>query len=143
MLTPRTFSGGDLFREMRRLQDEMNRLTTSTATGTTGEFPAMNVYASQDAVVLTAELPGVSSEGLDITVHRDTVTIRGERQGELEEARAYHRRERRYGRFARTLALPFHVDPDKVEAVLREGVLRLTLHRPEQDKPKRISVKAE
>ena len=144
MVTPRTFYGEDLFREMRRVQDEMNRLvrtTTRSGTNIAGDFPPMNIYASEDAIGLTAELPGVSDESLDITVHRDTVTIRGERQGQPQEAHAYHRRERGHGRFVRTLGLPFHVDPDKVDATLSDGVLRLTLHRPEQDKPKRIKVK--
>ena len=102
----------------------------------------MNVYANQDGVVITAELPGVNAESLDASVHRDTVTLRGERRDEAEGVRAYHGRERRQGRFARTFSLPFQVDPDKVEAEMTDGVLRLTLQRPEQDKPRRISVRS-
>lgn len=138
----RTLYGADPFREMRRLQSEMNRLFQNATSTSTGGFPAVNVYANQDGVVITAELPGVNSEGLDVSVHRDTVTLRGERRDEAEDARGYHRRERRQGGFARTFSLPFQVDPDKVEAEMRDGVLRLTLQRPEQDKPKRISVRS-
>ncbi len=136
------FYGGDPFREMRRLQDEVNRLFQTAATPRSGGFPAINVYAQQDGVVITAELPGVKQDDLEITIHRDTVTLRGERQDQPQDARAYHRRERGHGQFVRTFGLPFQVDPEKVEAKLVDGVLTLALHRPEQDKPKRIRVSA-
>ena len=131
---------GTPLREARRLQEEMERLTRSM-TSPQG-FPAINVYAHHDGIVITAELPGVKEDDLDITVHRDTVTLRGERQDEPEDARAYHRRERGRGSFGRTFGLPFQVDPDQVEAKLSDGVLTLTLQRPEQDKPKRIRISA-
>ena len=84
----------------------------------------------------------MKNDDLEITVHRDTVTLRGERQDELGEATAYHRRERGRGSFVRTFGLPFQVDPDKVDAKLKEGILTLSLQRPEHDKPKRIRVSA-
>src|SRR3954467_2332704 len=133
------FSGSP-FRDLRRLQEEMDRLTRSATTPQ--GFPALNVYAHQDGIVITAELPGVKEDDLDITVHRDTVTLRGQRQDQPEGAKGYHRRERRTGSFDRTFSLPFNVDPERVEATLRNGILTLTLHRPEQDKPKRIRVSA-
>ncbi len=135
------FYGGDPFRDMRRLQDEVNRLFQTAAPPRAG-FPAINVYAHQDGIVIMAELPGVRQDDLEITVHRDTVTLRGERRDQPEDALAYHRRERGRGRFARTFGLPFQVDPEKVEALLVDGVLTLTLQRHEQDKPKRIRVSA-
>ncbi len=131
---------GSTLREARRLQEEMERLTRST-TSPQG-FPAINVYAHHDGIVITAELPGVKEDDLDITVHRDTVTLRGERLDQPEIAKGYHRRERRNGPFGRTFSLPFQVDPDRVEAKLRNGILTLKLHRPEHDKPKRIRVSA-
>src|ERR671927_1071132 len=127
------FYGGEPVREMRRLQDEVNRLFQTAAAPRSGGFPAINVYAQQDGVVITAELPGVKQDDLEITVHRDTVTLRGERQDQPQGAGAYHRRERGHGHFARTFGLPFQVDPDRVEAKLTDGVLTLTLHRPERD----------
>ena len=131
---------GSPLREARRLQEEMERLTRS---GTSPQgFPAINVSAHHDGIVITAELPGVKEDDLDITVHRDTVTLRGERLDQPELAKGYHRRERRNGSFGRTFSLPFQVDPDRVEAKLRNGILTLTLHRPEYDKPKRIRVSA-
>jgi len=131
---------GSPLREARRLQEEMERLTRSM-TSPQG-FPAINVYAHHDGIVITAELPGVKEDDLEITVHRDTVTLRGERLDQPEIAKGYHRRERRNGTFGRTFSLPFQVDPDRVEAKLRNGILTLKLHRPEHDKPKRIRVSA-
>jgi HSP20 family protein len=131
---------GSPFGELRRLQEEMDRLRRSATTPQ--GFPAINVYAHQDGIVITAELPGVKEDGLDVTVHRDTVTLRGQRQDQPEGAQGYHRRERRSGPFGRTFSLPFQVDPERVEAKLSNGILTLTLHRPEQDKPKRIRVSA-
>jgi HSP20 family protein len=128
------------FREARRLQEEMERLRRS-ATAPQG-FPAINVYAHHDGIVITAELPGVNEDDLDITVHRDTVTLRGKRQDQPTEVQGYHRRERRSGTFGRTFSLPFQVDPERVQAALRNGILTVTLYRPEHDKPKRIRVSA-
>jgi len=135
------FYGGNPWRDMRRLQDEVNR-NFQSASAASSTFPAINVYAHQDGIVITAELPGVKQDQLEITVHRDTVTLRGERQDRPEDAGAYHRRERGRGSFGRTFGLPFQVDPDQVGAKLSDGVLILTLQRPEQDKPKRISITA-
>ena len=134
---------GDPFAQMRHLQSEMNRLFQSAAPNPQGGFPFLNVYASQDGIVVTAELPGVSEEDLEINVHRDTLTIRGERKLSAgDNVKGYHRRERATGRFVRTLSLPFPVDTEQVEADLQHGLLRLTLKRPESDKPRRITVQA-
>ncbi len=81
---------GGPFRDMRLLQEEVNRLAQSAA-APRATFPAINVYAHQDGIVIMAELPGVRNDDLEITVHRDTVTLRGERQDQPGEARAYHR----------------------------------------------------
>ena len=129
---------GGPFRDMRLLQEEVNRLAQSAA-APQATFPAINVYAHQDGIVITAELPGVQQDDLEITVHRDTVTLRGERQDKLVDD---HRRERGSGTFVRTFGLPFQVDPDKVDAKLKDGILTLSLQRPEHDKPKRIRVSA-
>jgi HSP20 family protein len=104
------------------------------------EYPALNVYANQDGVVITAELPGVDPEDLDISVHRETVTIRGKRDDQAAEAGGYHRQERRQGNFLRTISLPFLVNTAKVKAEMTDGVLALSLQRAEEDKPKRVSV---
>jgi HSP20 family protein len=134
--------GADPFRDIRRLQEEMNRLFESAPAARGPEFPAVNVYANQDGAVITAELPGVRSEDLELSVHRDSVTLSGDPHGETEEGAGYHRRERQSGRFVRTLSLPFLIDPNSVEAGMRDGLLTLKVERAEEDKPRRITVKA-
>ena len=146
MATQDMFGWGrmDPFEDMRRLQDEMNRLFSSSFVGRgrpAAGFPLVNAYANEDGLALTAELPGVRAEDLDISVFRETLTIRGRRQGP-EEAKSHHRRERLQGEFVRTINLPFQVDPERVEANMQDGLLRLSLHRPEKDKPKRIKISA-
>lgn len=143
MLVPRTATSGDLFTQMDRLKRDMDRMLGASASANAAGFPAMNVYASKDGIAVTAELPGVAEDDLEITVHRDTVRLEGERADDPEDAKSVHRRERSSGRFVRMLALPFQVDPEKVEANLAQGVLRLSLQRPESDKPKRISIKSQ
>jgi HSP20 family protein len=141
-MSTRSIYGGDPFQEMQRLQSEMNRLFQTTLPTDVGSFPPINVYASRDGVAVTAELPGVSEDDLEISVYRDTLTLAGVRKDpERSEAKGYHRRERGSGRFTRTVSLPFQVDVEKVDARLENGVLRLSLQRPESDKPKRIQLR--
>ena len=146
---PFGFSGApDPFRELRRLQDEMGRLAGALApaagpalAAAAGGFPAVTLHAGRDGIAVVAELPGVEPGDLEVHAHQDTLTIRGARRPPSEDGRAYHRRERRGGAFTRTVQLPHRVDPDRVEARLEDGVLRLSLGRPEQDKPRRIEIK--
>ena len=138
----------DPFRELRRLHDEMGRLAGAlapaagpAAAAAAGGFPAVNVFAGRDGIAVVAELPGVEAGDLEVHAHQDTLTIRGARRPAAEDSQAYHRRERRGGTFTRTVQLPYRVDPDRVEARLEDGVLRLSLGRPEQDKPRRIEIR--
>src|SRR3954449_9008561 len=139
---PAGFFGGDPFRELRRLQDEMDRLAGAFAPagGLAAGFPAGKGSARRDGIAVVAELPGVEAGDLEVHAHQDTLTIAGTRRPAAERAEAYHRRERRSGAFSRTVQLPFRVDPDRVEARLEDGVLRLSLQRPEEDKPRRIAI---
>jgi HSP20 family protein len=134
----------DLFREMRRAQDEISRrfggfggprLALRT------EFPPVNVWAGADGAVVKAEIAGVSPDQIDITVHQDTVVLRGKRDPEVVDKEAIvHRRERTHGAFSRTVVLPFRVDADKVAARFDRGVLTLELPRPAADKPRHVKV---
>jgi HSP20 family protein len=145
MATMRPFGfpgGADPLRELRRLQEEMGRLAASAGPApAAGGFPAVNVHAGRDGLAVVAELPGVEAADLEVHAHRDTLTIRGARRPPSEDGQAYHRRERRSGAFTRTLQLPYRVDPERVEARLEDGVLRLSLPRPEEDRPRRIEIK--
>lgn len=134
-------------RELDRLRREVNRLFTDWPAranwSAAPSFPAMNVWSDENSAVLTAELPGVSIKDIDISVERDTLTLRGQRQPEeMEGGVTYHRRERRFGGFHRTFRLSFQVDADKVEAEFKNGVLSILLPRAEADKPKKIAIKA-
>ena len=153
MATTRPFgpfpgAAADPFRELRRLHDEMGRLAGAfvpaagpALAAAAGGFPAVNVYAGRDGVAIVAELPGVEPGDLEVHAHQDTLTIRGARRPAAGDGRAYHRQERRGGAFTRTVQLPYRVDPDRVEARLEDGVLRLSLGRPEEDKPRRIEIR--
>ncbi len=132
----------ELWDEMRTLERQMNALMRDMMSGMASVFPPINVWRGKEGAVLTAEVPGVRAEDLDVTVDRDLVTIKGKREIEREEGRAYHRRERGGGSFTRTIRLPFTVDADNVEARLENGVLRLTLPCVEEEKPKKVAVKA-
>ena len=116
---------------------------TTARLETTSSYPAMNVLTDRDSAVVTAELPGVNLEDIDISVEEDTLTLSGDRQpDELDEGATYHRQERRYGTFLRTLRLPFRVEAEKVDATFKKGVLSISLPRAEADKPRRIAIKA-
>ena len=105
-----------------------------------GGVPAVNVYAGPDGIAVVAELPGVEKDDLEVQAHQDTLTLRGTRRPAAERPEAYHRRERSSGAFTRSLQLPYRIDPERIAAQLENGVLRLSLPRPEADKPRRIAI---
>lgn len=131
--------------EMYRLQREMNRLFGDMLSGTTrtaSSYPAINVLADEDSAMITAEIPGVNKEDLEINVTGDTLTITGERKpDELPENTRYHRRERSHGKFDRNIQLPYTIDVNKVKAKFTNGILEIVLPRIEAEKPKKITVK--
>lgn len=136
------------WREMERLRREMNRLLASLPAEVGGAiapgYPAMNVWTSDDGAIVTAELPGINIDDINISVVGDTLKLSGNREPDaLPDDAGCDRRERRHGRFSRLFRLPFSIAPDEVEATFENGVLRVTLPRPESDRPKRIAVKTE
>lgn len=131
----------DPLRQMRLAQSDMSRLFDNLRLAAPPEFPLMNVWTGPDGAVITAEIPGVVPEELDIAVHQNTVALRGKRLAEPSaEDAVIHRQERIAGAFARNLVLPFRVDGDHATAKFRNGVLRLDLPRPKADKPHKINV---
>lgn len=131
------------WRRMRQLQREMNRLFGDFSSTMTGSFPAVNIRTHENGAIITAELPGVDPEKLDITASENSLTLRGERtRPEPEGLTAWHRTERRVGAFSRTIEMPFAIDRDKIEARFRNGVLEVHLSRVEAQKPRKISVQA-
>ena len=132
------------FSELRSLQREMNRLFDGYDGGVSmSRFPALNVWGDEENVIVTAELPGMEPDNIELHVVNNQLTIKGERNAEepAEEA-VCHRCERGSGSFARTVRLPYAVEGDKVSAVYDQGVLSITLPRSEATKPKRIEIKA-
>lgn len=141
------YQSANPWREIEQLQREMNRLFSSIGSTSrptiAASYPAINVWGNEDGVVVTAELPGVLPEDIDISVVGDTLTLSGTRQpDELKEGEQYHRQERRYGSFTRTFQLPFRVEADNVDAKFEKGVLHISLPRLEAEKPRKISVKS-
>ena len=135
--------GLDPFREMRRIQNEMNRIFEGAERPAAQEWPPVNLWIGDDSIVFTAELPGIRPEDLDLTVRDDLLTLQGRREPPAEgEKVTWHRRERGWGTFTRTVRLPFRVDPEQVKARFMNGILEIELHRPEAERPRRIQVQA-
>jgi HSP20 family protein len=133
----------DPFREMTQLQNRFDRLFDAVGGRQESWLPAVDVFDTQDAVVLKAELAGMKPDDIQIEVEDNVLTIKGERKFEekVDEER-YYRVERRFGTFQRSLALPQGVKADKIEAAYDEGILTVTVPKAEQEKPKRIEVQA-
>jgi len=135
-----------VWHEMDHLQSEMNRLFQvyyPNRLRSAPAYPSLNVWTNEESLNVTAEVPGVRPEDIDISVVGDTLTLSGTRKPEeLDENTRYHRQERGYGDFARSLQLPFPVDVNKVEATFHNGVLMVAMPRAEADKPRKITVKS-
>lgn len=105
-------------------------------------FPLLNVTEKPESFVVTAEIPGMVTDDLEIRIEGDTLTLKGERKPEAISGEAsYHRRERAVGSFQRSLMLPRPVDAEKVGAVYKHGVLTITLTKEKPAQPKQISIK--
>lgn len=133
------------FAELQRMQDEMNRMFSAfeDRTAPAPDYPPANIWVGEDCAVVTAELPGVSEKDLDLTVREDMLTLQGKIEPGFDPEKVeWHRRERPYGAFSRTVMLPFRVDAERVRAKFTNGVLEIELPRPEADKPKRIAIAA-
>lgn len=130
--------------EVQNLRREVNRLFAGLDQEVGRDFPAVNVWVGEQDAVVSAEMPGVDIEKIDISVVHDSLTISGIREPlALGEGESYYRQERDYGRFTRTLQLPFNVEANKVEARYENGVLSITLPRSEADKPKKVAIKTQ
>src|ERR687895_2061428 len=142
----------DPFRDLRTLQDEVNRLFSSNFSRSFGDdgiargawTPGVDIYENKDEIVLEAELPGMNREDFELTIENNVLTLRGERQFEKkDEADNYHRVERSYGSFTRSFTLPQTVSAEGANAEYRNGVLRVTLPKREETKARRIEISGE
>lgn len=132
---PQSRGPWDLFEELQR--DFASLFNASTGSD------RIRIWASEDSAVLEIDAPGVEPDGIDIAINNDLVSIELQPQAETaDDQRKYHLRERSKSGFQQQVQMPFPLDAEKTEAVCERGVLRLSVHRREDSKPAKISVKS-
>jgi len=134
-----------VLRSLNEMQHEVNRVFDRWGQHPfgIGEFPALNLWEEENALNLEAELPGLELKDLEIFVTgHNQLTLKGERNAPAVEKGVAHRQERSFGKFTRTLTLPFAVDENAVEARFENGILRVRLPKHEEAKPRKIEIKA-
>jgi len=136
--------------ELARLQSEMDDLFQSFFAGLERPFaefkvwPAIDVAEDDEAITVKAEVPGCKVDDIEVSVHGNTLTISGEKkQTEEKKEKGYYHMERSYGSFRRDINLPSDVEPGKVEAVCKDGVLNITLPKAEVAKAVKVKVKGQ
>ena len=142
----------DPFRDLKTLQDEVNRLFSTNFSRGFGDegiargawTPNVDIFENKDEIVLEAELPGMNREDFELSIENNVLTLRGERRFEKkDETDNYHRVERAYGAFTRSFTLPQTVSGEGAAAEYKNGVLRVALRKREEVKARRIEVKGE
>jgi HSP20 family protein len=136
-------------REMVTLREAMDRLfddafmRPSTLTGGNWQAPAVDMYQTDDEIIIKAALPGIKADEVQISVTGEVLTLKGEVEQEEEtKEKAYHIREQRWGAFERTIMLPTDVVADQAQADFEDGILTIRLPKAEEVRPKTITVKA-
>jgi HSP20 family protein len=139
----------DPFRDMVTLRERMNKLFEDMAASrgeekdltTSSWAPAVDIYETENEVVLTAEIPGIEEKDVEIKVEDNTLTLRGERKFEKEtKEENYHRIERAYGSFFRSFTLPNYVDQDRIEAEHENGILKIRMPKRAELKPRKVKI---
>lgn len=139
----------DPFRDLITLREKMNRLFEDTfaARGEEKDLmastwtPSVDIYETENDVVLTAEIPGIEDKDIEIKIEDSTLSIKGERKLEKEtKEENYHRIERAYGIFYRSFTIPHNVDQDKIQAEHESGVLKITMPRKPELKPQKVKI---
>ncbi len=140
----------DPFKELSAIHDRMNQLFDETFLPSRASeagpaaamwSPAVDIYESGEEIVVKAEVPGIARDDVVVEVKDGILTLRGERKfAKEQDAENYHRIERSYGTFVRSFALPSSVDPEKVHAALKDGVLEVKLSKKEEAKPRKVKV---
>ncbi len=139
----------DPFRELATLRDKMNRLfeDTFTSRGEERELvsgtwtPSVDIYVTDGEIVLNAEVPGIDEKDIEVKIEDNTLSIKGERKFEKETTEEnYHRIERSYGSFYRSFTLPRNIEQDKIQAEHANGVLKISMPKKPELKPKKVKV---
>jgi HSP20 family protein len=142
----RGFDTDSFFDEFRRFETQLDQLFSSSPwpagirTVQRGSFPPLNVGATSDRVHVYLFAAGIDPKSLEVSIQQNLLSISGTRRVETEETAQYYRQERFDGEFQRVITLSDDVDPDRVEAHYRNGVLQITIHRRESARPRQISV---
>ena len=138
------YSAPDLWSEMSRLSREMDQMFGgATGVSRAGVFPPLNVYDDGESLVVQAEIPGMDPKHLEVDATVNALTIKGERKRpELDEKASFHRRERSYGTFSRSISLPQAINTKKVQASYKLGVLEVILPKAEEAKPRKVKIKS-
>ena len=130
----------DPFGGLRLFEDAVTRLMSEPRANRPWS-PSVDIFETEDALTLKADLPDVRIEDIDVRVEHQTLTLRGQRKfGKEENIKGYHRIERSYGEFVRSFAVPSTVDTEKVQADYKNGVLTITLPKKEAAKPRQVKV---
>jgi len=136
-----------LFSEFQRLEEQLDELfggATPWAGGIRslppGTFPAVNVASSADNVTVYLFAPGIDAKSLEISLQQNVLSVSGRRDAPQEQNAAYYRNERFEGTFRRAIALPEDIDPDKIDASYRDGIVEIRVQRREASRPRRIEI---
>jgi HSP20 family protein len=143
----------DPFRNVSALQDRINRIFDESFSRTadlednvsmSAWKPSVDIYETDEAIILKAELPGIKKEDVSVEIKDNVLTLRGERieDKEIKEG-SYFRKERFFGTFNRAFNLQHRVQPDKIKAKFKDGILEIEVPKPEEEKPKQITVNVE
>lgn len=135
------FSAYNMFDEMLDLRNVIERFfDENPVTAARTDFPLVNLYEEADGVKVTAFMPGVKADSLNLQLLNQSLVIEGEKMSDLQE-KPYVRRERLFGTFQKSVRLPFRVDPGSVDATLRDGVLTVRLTKAQEARARKIEVK--
>ena len=125
------------------MQSEMNRLFSGFRAATTRDVPPINIRLGENSVVVTAELPGVTTADFNLRLQEDVLALTRKREPQTQQENVnWQRRERADGAFSRAVQLPFRVNPNKVQARFDNGILEVELERLEADRPKRVEIRS-
>lgn len=139
----------DPFRDLMTLRERMNRLFEDAVSGRGEEkdlvssswSPSVDIYEDENNLVLTAEVPGIEEKDIEIKIEDSTLTLKGERKFEKEtKEENFHRIERSYGSFSRSFTLPHYIDQDKIEAEHENGILKITMPKKPELKPRKVKI---
>ena len=142
------YSESPLLAQFRRLEEELDETFGSATPWTSGirsmppgTFPAINVGSTEDNVTVYLFAPGIDPGKLDISIQQNLLTVTGQREVPRDEDASYYRQERFGGDFRRVISLPEDIDPDRVEASYRDGIVQITVRRRESAKPRQIAIR--